>query len=1583
MKNYYFKLFFIVLFLSDIIKSEKDCSKCVADETNVDGKLKCSGDDCDEDCMWLKIDSNNIKCLSCDGISKGESKYYSKGVNVEGNPYCHKIGISGFVNKKIIFKTNQIVDNCQSFGLYEMGNVCYHSNPDPTNIEESGKILKCKYYNYKKLIEEEENGNKKKIGLKYYECLAEGQICPLELNYFDDETKECFNSCPNGKSLITEVKETADDSSYIFYKCSSQCNSPTDKKLVKKSALGETKTFCLNNCPEEAKYYYDSDNTCVEYCNKNANDYSKSGNICTSGSDACASKFFLINSKSNYYYCQDSENCPDSYPYTYTYNGNTYCLTTCDDTNIQFFGNAKTKTYLYFKNKECKKFEGSLYLDEKGNQLVDDCLVAKSGPFHEGQKCVESCGTDKYIVEDTNECVSTCDTTNGYFIDEETKTCVRECHSYLERGFYNSEKKCVKCGIDGTGKGFHIESNDKRCFSSCSEFGNNYKYNFKSNICFNNECNNNGNKYTAPDKPNICYNSCTDIDNKEYIYEVNLVCYKNRQSISNINNYYFYKGSNEVNKYISKTAIIQTYFNLGLKYIKNSELVENCSQDEFKIYPTSSSLGFCFSSYSQCKEKSYIYYNNDRVCTRECSNGFILKDSNGILVESRENCLDECPNEYPFVKENICFENCPNNYYEIKGNKKICPDNCNFVIGNDNGKKICSELCTKGNDANGIPNFGYFYTKSETFGTQEMTFKYCINSCNIETLSNKYALEATNEPQSCIEKCPNSAPFYYENDKLCLKECKNFYKGNICVDECNSFIYMENNCVDSCPYDAPFYIEGEDGKKCVTSCNENNYIYFDSNKKCIILDDVQDEKMIFNGGVVNSCPGNLSKDTSSKKCIKPSDWNYFEIDRSTNTASCLSECNSENNKYITTSSECVDKCPLGENFIKDGSNLCFTHCVNEENTLYYQKVEEITLDSNGNKYEIYKCLSTEPSCLYIDGQKKCLDNCGNLYKENGVCKPSCGTYFMFTNEDKFVCKNTCSDFSDSYSYFGTDKMCESQCSFLSTKIIDNSNQNCVNKCTETSEYKYLVLEDNKLHCSNTCTGRYLPSEYKCLSQCPFYTYANEEKTQCLNECPESKKIKFENNEYICLNSETCPEGTYNYENSRFCLASCYPGDYVIYDTNTCVKSCPSQGQKYFYEYDSSLTDGQISLTKNTCVSECINTNKPYTRENNHCDISCDSDPSGDYFYDESDKKCKKQCDNNGKTKKNGNLCKSICNDPDDVSNQNKFEDEKDFCVKECSSSVTGYIYNNKNEFECINECQNGKTFIYNNECLDSCVEGNEYSYNNYCIQKCPKDKRYNEGNEKICLKDCSTGNPYYYKIIATETPNLVSYICQDSCDAYVHYSDSSKKNILCLGDSCTGDYNYYIKDVNNKKQCYSECPEEKHFYKEGEVNIECFENCASISQDLVYYNFKNENKCILLSECKFFDYQTQECVYSCSEFNYIYETDSLTYCLNDCSDYKEKNLYLNYENKCVESCKDNYEKKESQKCECENLFIKDESRGIKSCLHKDEITCEKQVDYPYLVEGTKECSNKCEGIISLDGTICYDSNYQCIQNPRF
>ena len=126
-----------------------------------------------------------------------------------------------------------------------------------------------------------------------------------------------------------------------------------------------------------------------------------------------------------------------------------------------------------------------------------------------------------YLVEDTNECINTCDI-NEYYIDEETKTCVKNCPSHLERGFYDSNKKCVKCGIEGTGNGFHIE-NEKECLTSCEG----YKYNYQNNICFESSqgCSKDDYIYSALDKNNICYKSCADIDEGSYKYEINsIIC---------------------------------------------------------------------------------------------------------------------------------------------------------------------------------------------------------------------------------------------------------------------------------------------------------------------------------------------------------------------------------------------------------------------------------------------------------------------------------------------------------------------------------------------------------------------------------------------------------------------------------------------------------------------------------------------------------------------------------------------------------------------------------------------------------------------------------------------------------------------------------------------------------------------------------------------------------------------------------------------------------------------------------------------------------------------------------------------------
>ena len=1441
MKKYDSLIIFIIFSFILIINCEKDCSQCEVSESS-SPELKCSN--CDNDCMWFQIDSTNTKCLGCDDINTSESKYYSKGIRLTGEPYCHKIGISGFKNKKIIYKTKQIVENCKDLDLYQMGDVCYHSNPDTKNIvvDESQKILKCKFYNYKEI----------KDGLIYYKCLEENERCPDELNYFDGDTNECFNSCQDKIAIINEVVNSENK---IFYRCTYECSGEYDKELIKKSALGEEIAYCYKNCPEEAKFFYDSEKKCIENCDSSQNHFFNDNNKCTNNINDCGNSFyFLINSKINYYSCKSEElsSCPEDYPYKYTASdGKNYCLSSCDDTNIAFLG--RIKTYLYIEQKICTNIRPSndqspdtrYYIDEKGKKWVTDCSLANSGPFHDGEKCVDNCG-NKFIVEDTNECVESCDTTNNYYIDidNDIKTCVKECHSYLGRGFYNSNKECVKCGINGVGSGFH-KIDGRECYSEC-QTDNEFKYhNYNNNICFNTECKNNPDyKYTSSDNQYICYNSCSDIAGG-YIYEINFVCYKDEptlEQVNDISDYYFYQNINNIYKYLKikdggnineeeLLKLLHICFSLGLRYLRNSKFVQDCESTEYRVYPKSNKFGLCFSDSSKCIEAGYEYYNNSRICSDECNNALSVKDrdisdSSYSLVLTTDNCLKECPGEYPFQNGNECLKQCPDGFYYIEsGSNKICQENCNnYIINEDNGKKKCSKQCIRNN--NDIPTFNYYYTNSD--------LKICTDSCKTLETEFKFSLEATNEHKECKNQCPDDAPYYYDNEKICLKKCDNYYDGNKCIDSWSSFVYMENQCRNSCPEDVPFYIvksvNDNTIKECVASCVENNNQYFipvgENQYECRNI--VDSGKVIFNGKIVDSCPGGLELNSNSI-CEIPSGWSHFKISENTASSAEESDCIG---KYITTSLECVDICPFGEHFIStDG-----IHCQSSCNGLYYKK--KIIDSGISIDYILYECIEeSEPICLHIDGKKQCLENndCGNLYKDVNVCRKNCGAKFSkFTNELKHVC------IDEECNYYDNDKMCDDDCSFSSTKIWDDNKGKCVEECDQSTDYKFLTLIDNKLHCSRNCDNseykRYFTTDYKCIPKCPSNTYVDENTGECLSDC--SKKIELQDGEYICLTQ--CSGDKYYYENSQLCLPDCYPGDYNIDGTKICAKSCSSS--QYYYEYDSTITltnNGDIIPNKDKCVSSCSSTSKPFTRENNHCDVSCDSDISGDYYYNDEDKICKRHCDTNEKT--NGKFCVPSCQSIENPE-LNKYEDENKNCLDSCSDSITGYIYNEERSFDCINECPSTK-FIDNNLCLASCPEtenSNIYKYNNLCVPNCPKDKRYfvSSGESKNkCLDDCPEEYPYF-SITKIQNPDVYLFECKNTCGAYVPNEDPDKNALLCLGNACNGAYQYFLeKNINGKdiKECYPQCP--NLYYSEerdeNKVNLQCYRDCKT--QDLYYF----------------------------------------------------------------------------------------------------------------------------------------------------
>ena len=1543
-------ILFIFLFLFYFISCEPDC-------TGISPSEDCkSTDESLKNCRWLKIFKEEAKCVYCDEISDGESEYYSVKLTVDNEPYCHKVGKSGYSGSKLIYGKKQVVNNCKEFGLKTLGDFCYENCPVNSNDELTNDECKCKKLFYKEIKE----------GLTYINCLSEGEPCPNGYNYIYNN--ECMKACPVGKDKLEESNNN--------YLCVDICSS--DKKIYEaKSPSGKSFTYCLNNCPEVAKFYYE-DNICLEKCSKNEKDFYNSDHKCISHSnaaDACGSNYYINISPEEYIFqCVNrevsSEPCQDPYPYKFSYEGKDHCLKSCDDTNIKFFDSKKT--YLFEDQKQCIDIEQELsgtsyFMIEKEKKIVSDCSKEIYWPYHEGQKCVPNCGS-KYIKEDTNECVDNCGT--GYYKDEKTKICFKDkCPDHLGRGFYDNNNKCVECGIDGEEKGFHMETVDLKCYTECPG---GYKHNFGNNICFEGECKNTNYKFSYDGDAKTCYYSCKDIGD-DYTIEKDFKCYKNTDD--SFNEYYFYQTTYGLKKYIHKNKALNECFKNGLKYLRDKECVQQCNEGEYKVFPTYESFGICFNSANECINNNYKFYTNSKICSKTCEYYTISDGTNENIVTDNGNCHKECPSDYPYLEGAICKNKCSdaNCYIEENGIKK-CTSKSDYFTMNIDGHLKCVKYCTnseKGEDENNIPIFSYYDSN-----------KNCRDTC-IGNTGNEFSYEAINEHKECLPECADNE-YYYEDKKICLKKCDKYYKikgSKICVEKCQNgeYIHPGNICSsEKCPKEAPFFIKESIGsieiQRCVFSCDKY-YIY--NTKECIETETDSTLTKILYGGLIESCPKGYENDNDNK-CSKPEEcesiFSLVNENENDNGYTCLNEgTECDNDKYLTSIGECVEKCPIGERFVKEG-NKCSDKCDKK----YKIKEEEV------GDYIIYECVDECTSQKEIFEKGECVDNCEayGLVEINNICYSDCKSNSLFEKIDddgKKVCVDGCGDLY----YNNEDKICKSECSFHSTKIVNGNEKLCIDKCDNILEIK-----DNKLYCSTSCdksseNKRYLEADKKCIPKCPKTHYVEKETGKCIDLSLCTQKINEKEGEYYC--EEICPEDgfSYSYQNSQYCISNCDKEDYVIQGSKTCVKSCSSLNtdtdKYYFYEYDE--TPGENSITENTCVKDCSGTNKPFTRINGHCDTECDSNTLGDYYYKKNTNICleKESCD-----KIDGRICLTS-----DESCESKYMDESKFCLSNCCFSTNKKFYYKNNEYTCTNEHYN--SILEKNLLKNECDENNFY-IDNQCVESCPKGWNFYKGvsGTKECLDDCPIdGQPtfQYYQIESLTSPTSM-FKCQESCNSYA-ILDENKNSRLCLGEKCTSDYPYYTSD-ESPKECFNECPRGFNYYykpNSAENLYKCL-NTDSCPDNYILY--QNTKKCITKDECnlKHINVDTKECVLQCEEGQVFYEDNGITYCSTSCNNI-EDNLKLDLnEIQCfVENndCNDNEitTENDNKKCECENLYYNDITRGIKVCIDKNEINCTKQIEYPYLIKDTKQCSHECKGVLSLNGHICHtEDNFVCPDNSE-
>ena len=101
------------------------------------------------------------------------------------------------------------------------------------------------------------------------------------------------------------------------------------------------------------------------------------------------------------------------------------------------------------------------------------------------------------------------------------------------------------------------------------------------------------------------------------------------------------------------------------------------------------------------------------------------------------------------------------------------------------------------------------------------------------------------------------------------------------------------------------------------------------------------------------------------------------------------------------------------------------------------------------------------------------------------------------------------------------KICENECSFHSTKIVNGNEKLCIDKCDNI-----LQIKNNKLYCSTSCDDpenkRYLEVDNKCIPKCPNTHYVESETTgKCIELSLCAQKLIKKGDEYFC--EEICSE----------------------------------------------------------------------------------------------------------------------------------------------------------------------------------------------------------------------------------------------------------------------------------------------------------------------------------------------------------------------------------------------------------------------------------------------------------------------------
>ena len=589
--------------------------------------------------------------------------------------------------------------------------------------------------------------------------------------------------------------------------------------------------------------------------------------------------------------------------------------------------------------------------------------------------------------------------------------------------------------------------------------------------------------YLTPSEKDEYLNIAYSNDNKELIL-TGIKNIKNVQIFYNV--YYEESGVARPNKYYSTTCsfyvdvchdFCQTCSSFSSDDL-NTECIECLSPNYFPLYDDTSicknkneilNEGYYYSEEDQnfqpCHpECEYCIGPNDNDCLK-CAdntkyllesglrkinkNSKIYEYSNCITCEvenyyytsnnfddgSVRVCLDlsvlSCPEDYPFLENNICYQNCKNSgTVNIYGSQRngYCVDECDTYYYYENN--ICTQSCPENYYLYELEHYciekcinSLYHVKIERRNyDNEIYFElYCKTACPIETMP--YSFIDENNNKYCLSTCSQFSFYFSEYETL-----YNIYYKNTLIcrskEQCNKFSdeYSRKKYVALIKETS---ISGEITEKrvCVTECKEvNQYLLPQS------LIDIENTKA---EGVdcTEECPEPYAN--NSWTCTECSSIYKREYEKNCIEEDCPDNSFKIDSKPYKCFSSCPDDYPYQDNFgHKCYKTLAEVPRHEEEFGDHCDKTKHLWYKIyNVNNVPIIKCLSDTDVYLTCDAV---ILEYNFTNKANHECVQSCPTSYTIKNEHTRFCD------LDTNSNVDFDEIRET---LLTHELIDNETKN--------------------------------------------------------------------------------------------------------------------------------------------------------------------------------------------------------------------------------------------------------------------------------------------------------------------------------------------------------------------------------------------------------------------------------------------------------------------------------------------------------------------------------------------------------------